>query len=158
MNNIILSAVKNCRLAVGLVAVLSSISFAHAHGDQNAEVHIAGNFAPGVYGKLTIGDKRPPPPVLHSRPVVIERLTSTYRPEPVYMYVPEEHSRNWARYCHRYEACSQNVYFVNPVYWEREGRYWDRNSRDRDRRHHHRYDDDDWHHRHEWRERERWER
>ena len=32
---------------------------------------------------------------------------------PMYLYVPDRHRLNWRRYCTRYNACRQPVYFVN---------------------------------------------
>jgi hypothetical protein len=67
---------------------------------------------------------------------------------PIYLYVPEAHQRNWARYCGRYAACGQPVYFVRDSWvreryehehpgWER-GRHrgWDKHDRRDDDRDH----------------------
>ena len=32
--------------------------------------------------------------------------------QPVYLYVPPGHQKNWAKHCARYSACGQPVYFV----------------------------------------------
>jgi hypothetical protein len=37
----------------------------------------------------------------------------------VYLYVPEKHQHDWRRYCGRYHACGQPVYFVRES-WVRE--------------------------------------
>jgi hypothetical protein len=42
----------------------------------------------------------------------------------VYLYVPPGHQKNWAKFCGRYNACGQPVYFVQDE-WVRE-RYDDR--------------------------------
>jgi hypothetical protein len=48
--------------------------------------------------------------VLYSQPVVV---VNRYRNlSPIYLRVPNDHSRNWRRYCGRYNACSRPVYFV----------------------------------------------
>ena len=39
--------------------------------------------------------------------------------QPVYLYVPPAHQQNWRRYCSRYRACGQPVYFVRDE-WVRE--------------------------------------
>ncbi len=50
--------------------------------------------------------------------------------QPIYLYVPSAQQQNWGRYCGRYGACGQPVYFVRDE-WVRE-RYqsehpgWDR--------------------------------
>ena len=72
---------------------------------------------------------------------------------PIYLYVPDAHQRDWGRYCGRYAACGQPVYFVRDSWvreryehehpgWER-GRHggWDKHhdkhGRDDDRGHGH---------------------
>ena len=32
--------------------------------------------------------------------------------QPVYLYVPPGHQKNWAKHCAHYNACGQPVYFV----------------------------------------------
>jgi hypothetical protein len=39
--------------------------------------------------------------------------------QPIYLYVPPAHQANWGRYCGRYAACRQPVYFVHED-WVRE--------------------------------------
>ena len=39
--------------------------------------------------------------------------------QPVYLYVPPIHQQQWGRYCGRYGACGQPVYFVRDE-WVRE--------------------------------------
>ncbi|HWH81139.1 MAG TPA: hypothetical protein VNU71_02770 [Burkholderiaceae bacterium] len=84
---------------------------------------------PGVYGRINIGDV-PRPALVLPQPVIIARPRVAVQPEPVYLYVPDDHQRNWRRYCGRYNACGQPVYFVRDQ-WVRE-RYehdhpgWDR--------------------------------
>ena len=46
---------------------------------------------PGFYGRIDLGTLAPP---------------------PVYLHVPPGHAKNWSKHCHRYQACSQRVYFV----------------------------------------------
>lgn len=38
---------------------------------------------------------------------------------PIYLYVPVAHQQQWSRYCPRYNACGQPVYFVQER-WVRE--------------------------------------
>ncbi|HYS12289.1 MAG TPA: hypothetical protein VEN28_03180, partial [Burkholderiaceae bacterium] len=40
--------------------------------------------------------------------------------QPVYMWVPYGHRKNWARHCARYNACGVPVYFVRHDWYERE--------------------------------------
>lgn len=70
---------------------------------------VGGAIAPGVYGQINFGS-RPPPPVLYVQPMLIQR--GPIAEPPLYLYVPPGHSKNWRRYCVRYNACGRPVYFV----------------------------------------------
>ncbi|MFT4172120.1 MAG: hypothetical protein QM639_06140 [Rhodocyclaceae bacterium] len=94
---------------------------------------------PGFYGRIDIGDY-PQPVLVNTAPVVVQAVPVGVVRQPVYMHVPPAHARNWTRYCGRYGACGQPVYFVKdswyqkqyvPAYRERHGRAPDR----RDPRH-----------------------
>lgn len=65
---------------------------------------------PGVYGRIDIGAA--PPPVVYTQPVLVAPSPRAARLRPVYLYVPAEQQRDWRRYCGRYGACGQPVYFV----------------------------------------------
>ena len=82
---------------------------AHAQAYVNATV--GGELAPGVYGRINIGNA-PPPPLLYAEPVIIQRPAVVVPRAPIYMYVPPGHAKNWSKHCARYNACSQPVYFV----------------------------------------------
>ncbi|MEO8314285.1 MAG: hypothetical protein ABI645_05765 [Pseudomonadota bacterium] len=84
---------------------------------------------PGFFGQLDIGDFRPR--VIYSEPVVVQRRYG--RLAPIYLYVPREHSRDWKRYCNRYDACARPVYFVRDDWYRNEyaPRYRERYSHDR---------------------------
>lgn len=83
---------------------------------------------PGVYGRIDIGNA-PPPPVVVAQPVIIAPPPQPVlvQRRPIYLYVPVEHQRNWGRYCGRYSACGQPVYFVEER-WVRE-RYEEQRGR-----------------------------
>ena len=66
---------------------------------------------PGVYGRIEIGNL-PPPPVVFPRPVLIVPAPVAVQQQPLYLYVPPGHQKNWAKHCARYSACGQPVYFV----------------------------------------------
>jgi hypothetical protein len=92
---------------------------------------------PGVYGRISIGDV-PPPALVLPQPVIIERQPVVYQRAPIYLYVPPAHQHNWRRYCGRYGACNQPVYFVRDE-WVRE-RYQSEHpgrGRGHDKGHHH---------------------
>lgn len=64
---------------------------------------------PGVYGRIDIG-RFPQPQVIVGNPVVIRPARVAVA--PVYLWVPPGHQKNWAKHCHRYDACGVPVYFV----------------------------------------------
>lgn len=101
---------------------------------------------PGVYGRVDIGNY-PQPAVVYAQPVLITPAPVAVYQQPIYLYVPVVYQQNWGRYCGRYNACGQPVYFVQER-WVRE-RYRQDHERERERRSRHRDDDDDDHgHRH----------
>lgn len=65
---------------------------------------------PGVYGRVDIG-RFPQPEVIVAQPVWVQPVRG-YQPQPVYMWVPPGHQKNWAKHCSRYNACGVPVYFV----------------------------------------------
>lgn len=72
---------------------------------------------PGFYGRIDIGNA-PPPQVIYTRPVVIERVPDD-RP-PIYLRVPPGHAKNWGKHCHAYHACGERVFFVRDDWYQRE--------------------------------------
>ena len=121
--------------AAGLL--LAAAGGAQAQAYVNATV--GGELAPGVYGRINIGNA-PPPPLIYAEPVIIHRPAVVVPRSPIYLYVPPGHAKNWRRYCDRYRACGRPVYFVQddwyrheyaPRYQERHGhRKHDRDYRD----------------------------
>jgi hypothetical protein len=101
---------------------------------------------PGVYGRIDIGQAPVPPVVVYRQPMIIAPApVAVQAPPPVYLHVPPGHSRNWRRYCGRYNACGQPVYFVREDWYQR---HYHRGDDHRDNDHHgHGHGHDD--HRHE---------
>jgi hypothetical protein len=66
---------------------------------------------PGFYGRIDLGDFAPRPLLYAPQPVVI-RQAPRYVAEPVYLRVPPDHRRHWAKFCGRYDACGRPVLFV----------------------------------------------
>jgi hypothetical protein len=99
---------------------------------------------PGVYGRVDIG-RFPQPRVIVPQPVIIAAPPVVIaRPQPVYLWVPPGHRKDWRRHCSRYNACGVPVYFVRHD-WYRDnvrGRGDDRDRRDDDRGRGRGYDDD----------------
>jgi len=79
---------------------------------------------PGVYGRIDIGNMAPPR-VVYPQPVIYAPPRVTLVQQPVYLYVPPGHQKNWGKHCGHYNACGQPVYFVQESWvrerYEREG-------------------------------------
>lgn len=90
---------------------------------------------PGFYGRIDIGDY-PQPQLIYRRPMMIERVEID-RP-PIYLRVPPGHAKNWRKYCHRYNACGERVYFVQNNWYNQQyvPRYQERHRDRRDGRDH----------------------
>jgi len=133
------------RLILAAVVVAATISAPAFAADVGVSVSIG---QPGFYGRLDIGGY-PQPQVIYSQPRVVERVY--VEREPVYMRVPPGHAKNWRKYCHRYNACGERVYFVQDNWYNHEyaPRYQEQhyNHRDdrRDERHDERHDERDDH-------------
>ncbi len=93
-----------------------------AAGNAAAQTSVSiGINQPGVYGRIQIGDV-PAPALYRPEPVIIAPPRVVVQQQPVYLYVPPAHQQHWSRYCGRYHACGQPVYFVRDE-WVRER--WD---------------------------------
>ena len=98
--------------AASSAAVLLLMSVAGgAHAQTYINATVGGELAPGVYGRINIGNA-PPPPVLYAEPIIVQRPAVVMPRSPIYLYVPPGHAKNWDKHCARYNACSQPVYFV----------------------------------------------
>ena len=131
------------RLCIAIGVALVSASAAQSALAQNISLSIN---QPGVYGRVDIGEPVPQRAWVNPRPIIIAPPRVVYERQPIYLYVPVQHSTNWGRYCGRYNACAQPVIFVQDG-WVRDrhaqyrggrgGRDDDhdgiRNRRDRDR-------------------------
>jgi len=85
---------------------------------------------PGVYGRIDIG-RFPQPTVVVQQPVIIAapppprvvvvqpQPVVVARPEPVYMWVPPGHRKNWKKHCREYNACGVPVYFVRDDWYDK---------------------------------------
>lgn len=74
--------------------------------------------APGQYGRIDI-DNYPQPAVRHPQPIIYAPSPIAVFQRPIYLYVPSAHEANWGRYCGRYRACGQPVFFVQET-WVRD--------------------------------------
>lgn len=66
---------------------------------------------PGVYGRVDIG-RFPQPAVVMAQPRVVVHAPHPVAVQPVYLWVPPGHRKNWSRHCRAYGACGVPVYFV----------------------------------------------
>ncbi len=106
---------------------------ASASAGTNVGVSIDIN-QPGVYGRINIGNVAPPM-VVYPQPVIIAPAPMAVQQQPIYLYVPPGHQKNWARHCARYNACGQPVYFVQEK-WVKERYQQHQRDAERDRREH----------------------
>lgn len=125
----------------GAVTALLLAATGGAQAQAYVNATVGGELAPGVYGRINIGNA-PPPPVIYAEPVVVHRPAMVVPRSPIYLYVPPGHAKNWGKHCARYNACSQPVYFVQeppprrgpPSHAHgRDDRRWDDDHRDHDR-------------------------
>ena len=101
--------------AVVLAAAVCAASVASAQTSVGVSVSVN---QPGVYGRIDIGNM-PPPPVVYAKPIIYAPPRVRVVQEPMYLYVPPGHQKNWGKHCKRYNACGQPVYFVRES-WVRE--------------------------------------
>ena len=100
---------------VALALTVGAIGSAAAQTSVGVSIGIN---QPGVYGRINIGDV-PRPALVLPQPVIIAPPRVVVERPPIYLYVPPAHQQNWRRYCGRYSACGQPVYFVKDE-WVRE--------------------------------------
>jgi len=118
------------RLILAAAVVAATMSAPAFAADVGVSVSIG---QPGFYGRLDIGGY-PQPQVIYTRPRVIERVY--VEREPVYMRVPPGHAKNWRKYCRKYNACGERVYFVQDNWYNQEyaPRYQEQHYNQRDDR------------------------
>lgn len=103
-----------CFLIAAAIAA-AAISTPALAADVGVSVSIG---EPGFYGRLDVGDS-PQPRVYYRQPRIIER-GDYYQGAPVYLRVPPGHRRHWAQHCGEYNACGEQVYFVQDDWYKRE--------------------------------------
>ena len=79
-------------------------------GLPNIGGSLHGAISPGVYGRIDIGNSRPPP-LIYAQPIIIHR-PAVYIEQPLYLHVPPGHAKKWSKHCGYYNACGRQVYFV----------------------------------------------
>jgi hypothetical protein len=115
-----------------LATALAALSVPAFAGDVAVSISVG---QPGFFGQINLGNV-PPPPVLYSRPMVIERVPEYREAQPIYLHVPPGHEKHWSKHCREYDACGRPVYFVRDDWYYNEyaprHRHGDRDG-DRDR-------------------------
>jgi hypothetical protein len=106
------------RIGISMIAALLLCGLTAAHAQTvRAAVTIRGEIAPGVYGRIDIGSV-PQPVMLYEQPIIIKQSRRHRHSQPIYLHVPPGHAKNWGKYCYRYNACDQRVYFVRSREYE----------------------------------------
>jgi len=100
-------------LTIGGALALTAGLFCSASAWAEAAVSVEIS-QPGVYGRIDIG-RFPQPQVVLATPVVIH--AGGPRRDPVYLWVPPGHQKNWRKHCQRYNACGRPVYFVQDTWY-----------------------------------------
>jgi len=72
---------------------------------------------PGYRGRIDIVNF-PPPQLLFPEPIIIEPVPVGVVRQPVYVYVPVTEAKQWRKYCKKYKACGQPVYFVQETWYK----------------------------------------
>lgn len=118
-----------------LISTVALLAAATAHAQQ-ANISIDGPPLPGLFGRVQINAGLPLPPVYLPKPVVVNppRVALPAPAEPVYLWVPPGHRKNWKAHCGRYDACGRPVYFVQERWVrEHEPQRFEKRNRKRDR-------------------------
>ena len=114
---------------LAMVVLAGAVAGASAQTNVGVSVEVV---QPGVYGRIDIGRFPRPPEVVYAKPVVITPAPVAVV-QPVYLYVPPGHQKNWAKHCARYNACGQPVYFVKESWVEAE--HAKHGKKDKDKKH-----------------------
>jgi len=103
-----------------LAATLTMVGMSLAHAaDVGVSIAIS---QPGVYGRIDIG-RFPQPAVVVAQPVIIAPAPVGVVVQPVYMWVPKGHRKDWNKHCRHYNACGVPVYFVRHDWYDQNVRY-----------------------------------
>jgi len=101
------------------LVTLAASALLSATAAQAADVGVSVSVSqPGVYGRVDIG-RFPQPVVINPQPVIIAqpRVVVAQPVQPVYLWVPPGHQKNWGKHCYRYNACGMPVHFVQEQWY-----------------------------------------
>jgi hypothetical protein len=101
-------------VAAATFLVPAAVAFA---ADVGVSIGIA---QPGVYGRIDIGRFPTPPAVIAPQPILVEppRVVVGRAAQPVYLWVPPGHQKDWRKHCRKYDACGLPVHFVRQDWYE----------------------------------------
>lgn len=99
---------KSMLLAVALLGVAGAASAGTAVSIAVGE--------PGFFGQIDIGGA-PPPRVIYTQPVIVERPRGYVEEAPIYLHVPAGYQSDWRHHCRAYNACGQRVFFVQDTWY-----------------------------------------
>lgn len=102
--------------AIARVLAVATMVCASAASATDVGVSI-GISQPGVHGRIDIG-RFPQPAVIVAQPVIIQPVTVVQPVQPVYVWVPLDHRKNWRKHCRQYNACGVPVYFVRHDWYD----------------------------------------
>jgi len=91
-----------------LATLLGAVAAPAFAADVGVSVQIG---EPGFYGRIDIGNF-PQPQLIYPQPMIVQPVPPGVVRAPLYLRVPPGHAKNWRKYCGRYNACGQPVYFV----------------------------------------------
>lgn len=108
----------NKKIIASLLLSLSAVPGLPAMADDlGINVILEGEVAPGVYGRVELGnDSRPD--IYYREPMIIVSDSKYARSRPVYLHVPPGHAKNWGKHCSKYRACDRPVYFVRSAEYD----------------------------------------
>ena len=104
-----------------LLAAVAAVGLMFSPATRAADVGVSISVSqPGVYGRIDIG-RFPQPELMVAEPVIIQRprVVLAQPVQPVYLWVPPGHQKNWGKHCSRYNACGTPVYFVKEDWYRK---------------------------------------
>lgn len=119
-----------CGLLIG-----ASLGFAQlgSADDLGIKVILEKEIAPGVYGRVELGNDSHPD-VYYSQPRLIITDSKYAKSRPVYLHVPPGHAKHWDKHCQKYNACGRPVYFIRSAEYDS---YDDDHDHHQDKNKHH---------------------
>lgn len=98
------------------LAMLTLVVPATAALAANASVSVTVG-QPGFYGRIDITDYSQPR-LLYPEPILVQSAPVVTAAQPLYLYVPAKHAKDWRKQCKKYNACGQPVYFVQENWYK----------------------------------------